>query len=382
MESLVRSIQRFVRFFVEFALKFIFATFYRLTYYVVELPSAKFGTIRVTESGVFLQTGLWCIFATSLNNRPSNNLVTFLMCLKQVGYNVLLINNGQRSDELVKILLPQCHSVVTRPYGGRDFGSYKCGTKMLREMNQEIQQIIYCNDSIFIRPSTLQQLLERIKQLNQDYIGITETYANSYHVQSWFFALSGRLFNSADFQRFWLSYKPMSYRLHCISNGEIGVSTHLSKSGIHPHSLYTQSMVVSLIFNGTLTEALERLLMLYGPQEFAGLRDTIRQMTFGEIGNERTAHDFLKREVMESLGRSNTMNAANLVLLDLTEFPFLKKDLVYRGQYMITQIDYTVGRWVGDDAKQVEEILSYVHSRGSLWWQYSFRAFLGRIGIF
>jgi len=217
--------------------------------------------------------------------------------------------------------------------------------------------------------------------MDDDYIGITETHAMSYHIQSWFFAASGKLFLNAHFQNFWNAYKPLSYRLHCINNGEIGMPRYLSRYGIHPNPLYTQNMILDLIFEGTLAEAVETLLNYIGPQEFKGLFETVERITFTQFPDERTAHGFLKRGVMERLGKSNTMNAANLILLNRTAFPFVKKDLVYRGRYLFTQIDRALGEWVGEDAEQLKEILSYFRSRGTLWWQYSPSAIFARMGL-
>ncbi len=91
----------------------------------------------------------------------------------------------------------------------------------------DIGQVIYCNDSVFVRPSALRLLLQRIRQLDSDYIGITESFDPRYHVQSWFFVASGKLFHSPEFQNFWQEYTPLSYRPYCINKGEVGIVKYL-----------------------------------------------------------------------------------------------------------------------------------------------------------
>ena len=84
---------------------------------------------------------------------------------------------------------------------------------------------------------------------------------------------------------------------------------------------------------------------------------------------------------MEEIGTANTMYTANLILVKYAEFPFLKKDLVYRGDYLVTQIENAVAVWDGDDTNYLSEILSYFRERGTLQRQYSPAAILARMGL-
>ena len=380
MESRSR-IYRVVRSLVEFICRSVAAGYYSLIYVFIELPKIRHNRGLHTEAGTSLNTELWCIFAIYQRDQISNNLVTFLMQIRNEGYNVILVNDGSCSGELIHAFLPHCHTIINKPPGGRDFGAYKWGTEFLSRLGVPIRQVVYCNDSIFIRPSALAQLLQRIRQISDDYIGITETYFPCYHVQSWFFAISGVVFNSAAFQGFWRRYKPLSYRLHCINKGEIALSQYLMRCGFQPHLLYTQAMVLDLIFDGTMAQAVDRLLQLLRPQEYQDHLDTIRRLIFVQPIQEDIASRFLRHEITELLARSNTMNAANLVLLKFTEFPFLKKDLVYRGQYPLHQIENIVGRWVGEDAEHAREILAYFRCRGTLRLRVSPPALLARLGV-
>jgi hypothetical protein len=380
MESRSR-IYRIVRSLVEFICRGVAAGYYTLIYVFIESPKIRHNRGLHIEAGTSLNTELWCIFAIYQRNQISNNLVAFLVQIRNEGYNVILVNDGSCSGELIQAFLPHCHTVINKPPGGRDFGAYKWGTEFLSRLGVPIRQVVYCNDSVFIRPSALAQLLQRIPQTSDDYIGITETYFPCYHVQSWFFAISGVVFTSAAFQAFWRGYKPLSYRLHCINKGEITLSQHLMQSGFQPHLLYTQNMVLDLIFDGTMAETVDRLLELLRPQEYQRLLDTIRQLVFVQSIQEDIERSNLKRETIELLTRSNTMNAANLLLLNSTAFPFLKKDLVYRGQYPLHQIENVLGQWVGEDAEHAREILAYFRCRGTLRARVSPPALLARLGV-
>lgn len=380
---MLRVSYRTVGFCIELVFRCIFAMYYIITYFLVEMPRWKFAASGRVHSGTQKPTGLWCIFATAQGRQVSDNLLAFLDCLQNAGYNVMLINNGSLIGELTGKFLPYCHSVIERPRGGRDFGGYKWGSKALCDLkrrNGQVTQVIYCNDSIFVRPSTLALLLSRLRQMSDDYIGITDTFDQSYHVQSWFFVASGALFHRPEFQQFWRSYVPLSYRRHCIKNGEVGISRYLSKHGIHPNPLYTQTMILDLIFEGTLAQAVDRLLLGLSPGDYRELTAAMQQIAFAQ-SPDGTAGSFLRRDILEQIGMSNTMNTANLILIRYTAFPFLKKDLVYRGDYLFSQIQDAIAEWVGEDAAYLTEIFAYFRSRGTLQRQYSPSAILARMGL-
>jgi hypothetical protein len=381
--SLLRVAYRIVGFCAELVFRCIFTMYYVISYLLVEMPRWQFSIGHRVHSGTSQSTGLWCILATAQGRQVSENLIAFLSCLQQAGYNVILVNNGNLVEELSGEFLAYCHSVIEKPRGGRDFGGYKWGTKALCDLergNGQITQVVYCNDSIFVRPSTLALLLNRIRQMSDDYIGITDTFDQSYHVQSWFFVASGALFHRPEFQQFWRSYVPLSYRRHCIKNGEVGISRHLSKQGIHPNPLYTQAMILDLIFEGSLSQAVDRLLLGLSPGDYRELTTAMQQIAFAN-SPDGTAGSFLRRDIMEQIGMSNTMNTANLILIRYTAFPFLKKDLVYRGDYLFSQIQDAIAEWVGEDAAYLTEIFAYFRSRGTLQRQYSPSAILARMGL-
>ncbi len=121
--------------------------------------------------------------------------------------------------------------------------------------------------------------------------------------------------------------------------------------------------------------------MFYRPHEYARLMDTIRDIAFAGITDTQLVVNFLRRELLERLAMANTMHNVNLLLLRFTAFPFLKKDLVHRAQYFVTQVDNSIADWSGVDAEELPEILAYYRYRDLLRWQHSFSAMLARLGV-
>src|SRR5271165_2913621 len=134
MMSMLGIFHRLLRLCVELPLRCIFFTYYVVVYLVVEMPRWRTAAGHRIHPGTAQRTGLWCICAIAQGRRVSQNLIAFLSCLKSSGYNVLLVNNGNLSSDLINGFLPHCHSVIERPHGGRDFGGYKWGTRALLSM--------------------------------------------------------------------------------------------------------------------------------------------------------------------------------------------------------------------------------------------------------
>ena len=146
---LLRVVYLCLRLGVELLLRSILLTYNLFVFFLVERPRWRSPAGSRVHLAAAQPTGLWCIFAVAQGRRVSQNLLAFLSCLKHTGYNVILVNNGNLSPELVSNFLPYCHSVIERPSGGRDFGGYKWGTQVLSKIdNSEIEQVIYCNDSV------------------------------------------------------------------------------------------------------------------------------------------------------------------------------------------------------------------------------------------
>lgn len=383
MNRLLYLIYRIIRYGYFSIFRAVFATYYLFVYFLSERPKARRQTGLRETSGQAQQTGFWCIFAISQRRQVSKNLIAALNCFRDLGYDVILINNGGLSPELVTAYLPYCHSVVERPHGGRDFGGYQWGTEFLRRLggDRQIVQVVYCNDSNFIRPSTFAQLLGRIKQMTDDYIGITEVFQFYYHVQSWFFVISGRVFVSPMFQQFWQEYVPLSSRRHSINRGEAGIAKHLLQHNVYPCLLYTHSTIVDLVCDGPLEEVLERISSYFNPSEYKGLAATMQNDMALQLAGQANVLAMLKRGVMEKVTLSNTVHVTNLLLLKCSGFPFLKKDLVYRALYFFPQVENSLSHWIGEDAEQLPEILGHFRARGSLRWQHSPAAILARMGL-
>lgn len=338
--------------------------------------------IHTYPGGARHDSGLWCIFAHRQGPMRSANLAAYFAALNEARYNIVLVNNGSLESDLANWLAAQCHTLIVKSYGGRDFASYQIGTRLLRELaaRQPIKQVIYCNESVFVRPTALVRLLHRVRQADAPYIGLTGSFVGAYHVSSWFFAISGSLFENPVFTRYWERYKPYSSRMHAITHGEIGLSVYLCRRGFNPEILFDPKDVVDALF------ALEP------PRRNQLLQRLTAQHTWHQIRNhmmgtensavpEAALSARLLRVVADDSELHNSTNLYNLLMMELCDFPFIKKDLVYRNDYFLHQIQDAVAGWTEPDNAQAAEIIAFFRARGAMRWQGGVRGYLTREGF-
>jgi hypothetical protein len=369
-------------------------TYYQIIYYLVEKPRRR---PSVPHRGITPQsTGLWCICAIYQRRRISPNLMAFFTCLRDAGYNVIAVHNGPLDDALITELKSVCHTVLVRSTGGRDFGSHKYGTAYLASLGEpNIKQVVYCNDSVFIRPSALKPFLESLREMPDDFIGTTETFQFHYHIHSWFFAVSGKLFNSPLVQDFFKQYRPVSYRRHVIHRGEIRFTRRMVRSQVYPRVLFTADAVFDKVFASDEKEIISQLALLSNIYTYDIIAKLLSYNAKPKSAIMRLQPDIaaagglpdyqllsmLRRTLADESALQNGMNLMNLLLLTTSTFPFLKKDLVYRDMFHCIQIERATSHWCGEDAGQLAEIRGFFRSREAMRWQNVFHRVLATAGV-
>jgi hypothetical protein len=366
---------------------------YQIQYYFVEQPRRRAPVANLGQPAQ--ATGLWAICAIYQRKKVSPNLLAFLGCLREMGYNVIAVHNGPLGDSLVGELKTVCHTVLVRTPGGRDFGSFKYGTAYLAGLKDStIKQVVYCNDSVFVRPSRLKTLMEKIRQMPDDFIAMTESFEPRYHVQSWFFAVSGSVFSSAYFQEFWRNYKPLSYRRHLIIGGEIRLTRWLLKHDVYPSVLFSGDSALRKIFAADEKMVISHLIMLSNSQIYG---DVTSVLTAQSRKNElmlwmsatpqspgSASSNFtlpLLERLLADHALANEMNLFNLLMMKFLDFPFMKKDLVFKGGYQFVQIERMVEECMDGEEQYMVEIRGAFRSRDTLRYRNGFYKALAAAGV-
>lgn len=170
-----------------------------------------------------------CIFSGfSMNQDIPVSTLPYLKALKALGFYIIYVSTSDIKAEIFDALSGEyLDRVIIRKNITRDFGSYHEG--MLLVDLEKIEQLLLCNDSVYGPFYNLNPIFETKELKMADVWGLTDSYENSYHLQSYFlvFNLNARL---RIFLQYWLrNFCFFKYKEMVIYAYEIGLSKALIK---------------------------------------------------------------------------------------------------------------------------------------------------------
>jgi hypothetical protein len=263
-----------------------------------------------------------CIFAASnLGKKILASVRSLIHAITTAGYATVVVMNGPRVERgWFEGAISQSDVIISRPNRGRDFAAFQLATGLLLDRRKEIDRLLYCNDSIFfLDKNDRKKVFSHLIASADPWVGITENHQPIYHVSSWCFQVSQEILKSPAFAAFWRSYLPIDSRIHAIKKGEIGISRTLLKAGFSPTVMFTANSLLRALLEKNRLNAPSHILNELGVFARADLNertettDAVRSLFQGEKHNQTA---FLGVPFMAEMG-----------------FPFLKKDVVYRGVY-------------------------------------------------
>ena len=114
--------------------------------------------------------------------------------------------------------------------------SYKVG---IEELNLDTyDELIICNDSIYGPLQPLSQLFDKCDLMQADVWGITDSYQQSYHLQSYFIIFKQKALKSRAFTNFWSHVTVLNEKKDIIKCYEVGLSKTLRKDGLKLDALF------------------------------------------------------------------------------------------------------------------------------------------------
>lgn len=155
------------------------------------------------------------------------------------GRSVVFITNSGRLDPVAEARLASlCACVVIRRNIGYDFGGWRDVIEHFDLPRPGTEEIIIVNDSVFgpIRP--LETTLLRLDYENADIWGLTESWQQRYHLQSYFVAFGPRAIRAPAFRKFWASVIPAPAKSYVIGRYEVGMTQSLVKAGLRLNVLW------------------------------------------------------------------------------------------------------------------------------------------------
>jgi len=255
--------------------------------------------------------------------------------LALAGYRVVFITQSPKLRRGHERITPNCARFIHRRNISHDFGGYGFGLKLIKTLAREPSAVVLMNDSCygFFRP--VKDLNRQVSDGNADLWGITESYEHAYHLQSYFLIISGHLFASPAFWKYWNRFHLHTDRDQVIRKGEIGLTQHVLASGFKVRSQVSYEELVEYWL-------------------------TVRCKNFGNSQNEI---DYVTN-LEHLLGCRVPVNPTHYfwdILLEQFDAPLLKRDLIRRNPVAIPGIQKFTAliNRLGADSSAIQDHLRY-----------------------
>lgn len=287
-----------------------------------------------------------------------------LDALARRGVNVLLVANALPDETVAEHLLDRCAALMRRDNQGFDFGGFQDGYRYLMDQ-EEPGRVLFANDSILYYAEGLDRLLARLLPASggADVISTFENREYRFHFQSFLFSVSSQLLRSSPVREYWRRYLPVSNRRWCILRGEIGFSRCLLSAG----------RTFEVLASGVeLAKALlpldpQELLALRGdaPEELREKWDALEPLVARASmkgAGQQAAQDALVMEIVALCQKRSPPHCAPFLYARLLGIRVLKRDLVWRDRYTLTELEWSLRR--SGLEERLDEVMAGFRRRG------------------
>jgi hypothetical protein len=173
-----------------------------------------------------------CLFAshTPLPLLPEY-IYYYLGEIKKAGFSIVFISSSTMSEVDTKRLSAICSIVFEKENKGADFGAWCCVLKHLH-YGVTYKTLYLCNDSVFGPLIPFDEINKKFQSIEDDILGITDSYQGGYHIQSYFIGLKESVLQSVEWKEFWSCMKFQKEKAQIITYHEIGLSKALLKGNM------------------------------------------------------------------------------------------------------------------------------------------------------
>ena len=151
-----------------------------------------------------------------------HDYVVHQLCeLVGAGYRVTFVSNAPNLPaESRARVQPFCKELIWRFNIGYDFGAYKDGIASIPDLDR-LDSLILMNDSVYGPFWNLRDTLAKIDIATTDFWGITDSFENLHHIQTFFMVFMPNALRSTAFKNFWTRLLYINHRMWVIRNAEV-----------------------------------------------------------------------------------------------------------------------------------------------------------------
>lgn len=167
--------------------------------------------------------------------------------LVEAGFGIIFVTNSPVFSSLSQAMVaPFCRTVLWRKNVGYDFGAYKDGIKAIGD-TRHLDGVLLMNDSVYGPFWKLSDMLSKIDRSTTDFWGITDSWEQHFHIQSYFILFFPAAFNSIAFKQFWQGLPYINYKGWVIRNGELKISRVLAREKLRGRVLAPYWSVAKMV---------------------------------------------------------------------------------------------------------------------------------------
>ena len=287
----------------------------------------------VAEGGACRPSQKVAVFVVYSRTRPPAFTTHIIAALNRRSFNIIVVSNGGLDRQSRAALLADCCLLIERENVGRDFGGYKDGIRIALQRFPQLQRLIIANDSLYFLPGRLDALVEALDG-PEDFIGVSEVFEHHYHVASFLLSFGPGVVADPEFRRFWQGYRPLATRMWAILQGEGELTRRLMAAGHKPHVLFrAQQLLPKLRALGA--DEREAAMALFSRP----MRQALMSVLSPPSAAVQPSPDGFATAVVEEVLARNQMHAAGLAFVKFLGLPLIKRDIVYREQFTLAEIE-------------------------------------------
>ncbi len=183
-----------------------------------------------------------CLYAGySPINQIDDYVIRQVIALAQEADVFCCFDYMPKDGELDKIR-PYCKLILCGRHNGYDFGSWQ---KLINHLGwkkiEKYEQMIICNDSCYGPFFPFAESFTAAQRRQADFWGMTASYEQCYHIQSYFMAFNQKIIRNPVFRQFWQEIKPQKNVAEVIKNYELKLTSLLQKQNFSAFALATDT---------------------------------------------------------------------------------------------------------------------------------------------
>lgn len=171
-------------------------------------------------------------------------VVAMIEEIYKFGFDIVFVTTSEHitSAELTKIKQYLYLSIVKKNHG-YDFMSWKTALALVSDY-KNYEKILHVNDSIFFPLTDPKKMFDIMEKRHVDCWGLTDSYKQTYHLESFFWVVNKKLLQSKAYEEFWNQCKILDDKSEIIREYEMGFAPFFMKHGFSCSAYIEQKKVL------------------------------------------------------------------------------------------------------------------------------------------